>query len=145
MDVSADSSNANLHDAVLLLAASTPVTSGSDTETSTDASTNVTPVGSGTPTGSVVVLSRDRSGTIIARPVWDPTHTRSRYGRDSVPPSPSDSSRPEMETKDEVDGDGDVDVDRSIMGPRSRRHSTALAFSSQRFRSQGTSGCALNL
>ncbi|QRV90417.1 MYND Zn-finger protein [Ceratobasidium sp. AG-Ba] len=41
------------------------------TAQSSDASANATPVGSGTPTGSVVVPGRDRSGTVVGRPVWD--------------------------------------------------------------------------
>ncbi|QRV75660.1 MYND Zn-finger protein [Ceratobasidium sp. AG-Ba] len=41
------------------------------TAQSSDASANGTPVGSGTPTGSVVVPGRDRSGTVVGRPVWD--------------------------------------------------------------------------
>ncbi|QRW24350.1 MYND Zn-finger protein [Rhizoctonia solani] len=42
-----------------------------NTAQSSDASANVTPVGSGTPTGSVVVPGRDRSGTVVGRPIWD--------------------------------------------------------------------------
>jgi hypothetical protein len=96
--------------------------SNSDTEMSTDASTAATPVESGTPTGSVVIPSRDRSGTIIARPVWDPTPTTAtatthRTHRGSPSPSPStDTSRPDTETEDD---DGDIDMDRT---DRSRRH-----------------------
>jgi hypothetical protein len=43
----------------------------SDADVSTDNSIAATPQGTGTPTGSVVVPSRNRSGTIIARPIWD--------------------------------------------------------------------------
>ena len=91
-----------------------------------------TPQESGTPTGTVVVNSRDRSGTIIARPIWDhiPTTTgaapnpaaatvlpfqttttrtrRLRHHRELPPESPSDTSRPDTETED----DGDIDMDR---------------------------------
>ncbi|KAG8730461.1 hypothetical protein FRC11_006649 [Ceratobasidium sp. 423] len=42
-----------------------------NTAQSSDASANATPVGSGTPTGSVVVPGRDRSGTVVGRPIWD--------------------------------------------------------------------------
>ncbi|EJF55994.1 hypothetical protein BD309DRAFT_973691 [Dichomitus squalens] len=94
-----------------------------DTDTSAETSTNATPNGSNTPTGSVVVPGRDRSGTIIARPVWDqPTNTirRAHRSRLNVPaasagPSTSTSaanSRPETETED----DGDVDMDASRDG-----------------------------
>lgn len=44
---------------------------GSDPDTSTDTSRNQTLAGSNTPIGTVEVLGRDRSGTIIARPIWD--------------------------------------------------------------------------
>ena len=96
----------------------------SDTDASTDTSIATTPLGSGTPTGSVVVPSRDRSGTIIARPVWDrppttttnaltttPTTTNANTTRRS-PPS-TDISRPDTETEDDGDGDADIDMDRS--------------------------------
>ncbi|KAI0737115.1 hypothetical protein C8Q80DRAFT_1214800 [Daedaleopsis nitida] len=91
-----------------------------DTDTSADTSTNATPNRSNTPTGTVVVPGRDRSGTIIARPVWDqPANTTRRPHRSrlnvpaaSAGPSTSTSaanSRPETETED----DGDVDMDTS--------------------------------
>ncbi|OJT07817.1 MYND-type zinc finger protein samB [Trametes pubescens] len=94
-----------------------------DTDTSADTSTNATPNGGNTPTGTVVVPARDRSGTIIARPVWDqPTNAgganarrphRSRLNVPAASAGPSTStsaanSRPETETED----DGDVDMDR---------------------------------
>ncbi|KAH9895309.1 hypothetical protein C8Q73DRAFT_774162 [Cubamyces lactineus] len=90
-----------------------------DTDTSAETSTNATPNGGNTPTGTVVVPARDRSGTIIARPVWDqPANTTRRPHRSrlnvpaaSAGPSTSTSaanSRPETETED----DGDVDMDR---------------------------------
>ncbi|KAG8725170.1 hypothetical protein FRC09_006793 [Ceratobasidium sp. 395] len=53
------------------------------TAQSSDASANATPVGSGTPTGSVVVPGRDRSGTVVGRPVWDDAP---RPGWDGQPP-----------------------------------------------------------
>ena len=91
----------------------------SDTDVSTDNSIAATPQGTGTPTGSVVVPSRDRSGTIIARPIWDqlpPTTAaaarRVRRHRELPPESPSPStsaSRAETETED----DGDIDMDRA--------------------------------
>ena len=100
---------------------STPTGSrAQDTDTSTETSTNATPNGSNTPTGTVTVPGRDRSGTIIARPVWDqPTNTNRRVHRfhlgtadASAGPSTSTSaanSRPDTETED----DGDVDMDTS--------------------------------
>ncbi len=48
-----------------------PPTTIATTDVSADASIAVTPQGSGTPTGSVVIPARDRSGTVIGRPVWD--------------------------------------------------------------------------
>ena len=90
--------------------------SDADTSTSTDTSRHQTPAGSNTPTGAVEVPGRDRSGTIIARPIWDTaalpprrTHrTRDRQGTISVSTSRG-ASRPETETED--DGDGDLDMD----------------------------------
>ena len=91
-----------------------------DADTPAETSTNATP-SSGTPTATVVVNSRERSGTIIARPMWDEplgTHltVRSRplRTRTRIPTSPdesTDNSRPETETED--DGDADVDMDQS--------------------------------
>ncbi|KAF5379739.1 hypothetical protein D9615_005833 [Tricholomella constricta] len=162
MDISsaADTSSTSLHDALLLLSASThraststsastsaATTPGSDTEMSTDASTAATPVGSGTPTGSVIVPApvRDRSGTVIARPSWDPplpsqrSRGRERRGG-SGGESPvyayntDESSRPETETEDEVDADGDVDMERAGASgsgtARQRRRGTVVASSS---------------
>ncbi|KAH9937923.1 uncharacterized protein BXZ73DRAFT_76542 [Epithele typhae] len=92
-------------------------------DTSAETSTNATPNRSNTPTGSVVVPGRDRSGTILAQPVWDqPANTARRAHRarpvqdNSAGPSTSTSaanSRPETETEDDGDGDGDVDMDTS--------------------------------
>ncbi|KAH8104409.1 hypothetical protein DFH11DRAFT_1647848, partial [Phellopilus nigrolimitatus] len=41
------------------------------TTVSTDISANATPLGSGTPTGTVTVPGRHRSGTVVARRNWD--------------------------------------------------------------------------
>ncbi|KAH8111250.1 hypothetical protein DFH11DRAFT_1794287 [Phellopilus nigrolimitatus] len=46
-------------------------TSDAETTVSTDTSTNATPLGSGTPMGTVIVPERDRSGTVVARRIWD--------------------------------------------------------------------------
>ena len=56
---------------ILLLSDSVahPSNSNSDTDISTDTSIAATPQESGTPTGTVVVNSRNRSGTIIVRPI----------------------------------------------------------------------------
>ncbi|KAH7926352.1 hypothetical protein BV22DRAFT_1087158 [Leucogyrophana mollusca] len=88
-------------------------------DTSAETSTNATPLSSGTPTGAVLVNTRERSGTIIARPVWDAPSTtaevshqhRSRRTRATTasPPDSTDNSRPDTETED----DGDVDMDQS--------------------------------
>lgn len=117
---------------ILLLSdsGSQPSNSNSDTDVSTDNSTAATPQGTGTPTGSVVIPSRDRSGTIIARPVWDqpagtnpvalmPPRGRRIRHRELPPESPSpstDASRAETETED--DGDGDIDMDRTADSER---------------------------
>ncbi|KAH8104407.1 hypothetical protein DFH11DRAFT_122312 [Phellopilus nigrolimitatus] len=45
--------------------------SDAETTVSTDTSANATPLGSGTPTGTVVVPGRDHSGTVVARRIWD--------------------------------------------------------------------------
>ncbi|KAI0031123.1 hypothetical protein K488DRAFT_35573, partial [Vararia minispora EC-137] len=89
-----------------------------DPDTSTDASTTQTPDGSNTPTGTVEIPGRDRSGTIIGRPVWDSSTTtirRAHRARErDEPPSAStsrDTSRPETETED----DADVDMDRDVI------------------------------
>lgn len=95
-------------------AASAAAGSDADTSTSTDTSRNQTPAGSNTPTATVEVPGRDRSGTIIARPIWDTTtlpprrniRTRDRQGTVSVSTSRG-VSRPETETED----DGDVELD----------------------------------
>jgi hypothetical protein len=89
----------------------------SDTDASTDTSIATTPLGSGTPTGSVVVQSRDRSGTIIARPVWDrppPTTTTTTATANArrSPPSTDISRGPDTETEDDGDADADIDMDR---------------------------------
>lgn len=90
-----------------------------DADTSTDTSTNDTPVRSGTPTGTVLVPGRERSGTVVARPVWDEPnlnatgsrhriHHRARGTFQSSPADSTDTSQPNTETED----DGDVDMDR---------------------------------
>ncbi|KAF8885468.1 hypothetical protein BD779DRAFT_1471594 [Infundibulicybe gibba] len=134
MDVSPSGSRAD--QAALVQGTSAP---GSDTDvdTSTENSATVTPLGSSTPTGSVIVPGRDRSGTIIARPVWDapapntnqastttrqPSHQVQDSDNDRASPTPSgstDVSRPDTETED--DGDGDVVMDRV----ERRRHNNA--------------------
>ncbi|KAF9016140.1 hypothetical protein BDZ89DRAFT_1166425 [Hymenopellis radicata] len=68
-------------------------------DTSTEVSTAPTPLGSNTPTGAVVVPGRDRSGTIIARPTWDPPRAQRQP---PASPSPS-SSRQDTETEDDDD------------------------------------------
>ncbi|KAF8649261.1 hypothetical protein AX16_005914 [Volvariella volvacea WC 439] len=119
-----------------------PSASGSDTDISADNSTAVTPLGSTTPTGSVVIPGRDRSGTIIARPVWDPQPTNGatatapdtalaiavaaplpiptprrgrEHRRDNPESSPSASATDisRPETETEDDGDGDVDMENA--------------------------------
>ncbi|KAG2017350.1 hypothetical protein CC2G_006865 [Coprinopsis cinerea AmutBmut pab1-1] len=104
----------------------------SDTDMSADASMATTPLGSGTPTGSVVIPNRDRSGTVIAPPtrprdtVPTPTtatapptishhHHRTVTARThhyrSSNASSTDTSRPETETEDDGEPDSSADVD----------------------------------
>jgi hypothetical protein len=94
-----------------------------DADTSTDTSTTATPIRSNTPTGTVLVPGRDRSGTVLGRTVWDqpPPLPRNRVQRRQI--TPEDTSRPDTETED----DGDVDMDRTgardtSPSPERRRH-----------------------
>lgn len=98
---------------------------------STDTSANATPSGSGTPTSTVIVPGRDRSGTVVARQVCDnqpaaceqaiagTTMARSRTVRarmaEASTPSTS-TSRPDTETEDdsEPDADGDVEMETAM-------------------------------
>lgn len=89
---------------------SSATSNDTDADTSTDTSTNATPIRSGTPTGAVLVPGRERSGTVVGRPIWDqptaaPRH-RAHRARQQFPVSP-DTSQPNTETED----DGDVDMD----------------------------------
>ncbi|KAI0259124.1 hypothetical protein BC834DRAFT_661159 [Gloeopeniophorella convolvens] len=106
---------------------------GSDVDTSTDTSTNQTPAGSNTPTGTVEVPGRDRSGTIIARPIWDTstalsprrTHrTRDRQGTISASTSRG-ASRPETETEDDADADLDMDTNQDTTDNSPERPQTS--------------------
>ena len=93
--------------------------SSREIDTSAETSTNATP-SSRTTTATVVVNSRERSGTIIARPMWDEppgtnlsVRSRPLRPRTRMPTSPdesTDNSRPETETED--DGDADVEMDQ---------------------------------
>ncbi|TDL16402.1 hypothetical protein BD410DRAFT_844448 [Rickenella mellea] len=110
-------------------------TSDAETSVSTDTSANATPLGSGTPTGSVVVPGRDRSGTVVARPIWDTQpppqpesfrlsrrrtlRARARQPQQVATTSSSSTSRPETETED--DGDQDVDGDIEMSQDQARR------------------------
>lgn len=103
-----------------------------DADTSTDTSTNATPVRSGTPTGTVLVPGRERSGTVVARPVWDDPnpnaagprhrthHHRARGAFQASPSGSTDTSQPNTETED----DGDVDMDRDRDDDSPERHTT---------------------
>ncbi|KAH7884857.1 hypothetical protein F5I97DRAFT_1812282 [Phlebopus sp. FC_14] len=107
-----------------------PYSRETDADTSAETSTNATP-GSSTPTGTVVVNARERSGTIIARRVWDdsprtndtvryrPHRTRPRAS--ASPDGSTDNSRPETETEDDADGDVDMgrphDNDNATLSP----------------------------
>ncbi|TFK24843.1 hypothetical protein FA15DRAFT_704272 [Coprinopsis marcescibilis] len=95
--------------------ASTPG-ANSDNDMSTDNSMTTTPQGSGTPTSSVVIPNRDRSGTLTGRPWADNSAStsrhRSRSHRNNASSTTStDVSRPETETEDDGDAEADVDMD----------------------------------
>jgi hypothetical protein len=102
---------------------------GSDPDTSTDTSRHQTPAGSNTPTGTVEVPGRNRSGTIIARPIWDPAALlaprRTLRARDRQGTISASTSRPETETED--DGDGDLDMDSAQEGADERTQTSPLA------------------
>lgn len=83
-----------------------------------DASTTV---GASSQTGTNIAGTRERSGTIVPRPVWEnnwvtnttlrPRQNRTRGTTTTSPDESTDNSRPETETED--DGDADVDMDQS--------------------------------
>ena len=146
MDISPSASGSI--DILLTTSSSTPSGAPSTSNSDTDMSTTATPIRSGTPTGSVVIPGRDRSGTIVARPVWDPApasattaiaregannrnsagrHRSYRrdagFSRSSASASPStDNSRPETETEDEGDEQGGNDRDNDLNRAERRRH-----------------------
>ncbi|KAH8110363.1 hypothetical protein DFH11DRAFT_1880637 [Phellopilus nigrolimitatus] len=64
-----------------------------ETTVSTDTSANVTPLGSGTPTGTVTVPGRHRSGTAVAR--------LALYAGAATPSA--STSRPDTETEEDAD------------------------------------------
>ncbi|THH05113.1 hypothetical protein EW146_g9991 [Bondarzewia mesenterica] len=87
-----------------------------DADTSIDTSANATPAGSNTLMGTIEVPGRDRSRTIVTRPIWDtaitihPRHNFCTCDRQGTVISPSTSvntSRAETET----DNDANVDMD----------------------------------
>jgi hypothetical protein len=148
MDFSPGEGSTSVTSHILLLSDSVvqPSNSNSDTDVSTDVSVAATPQESGTPTGTVVVNSHDRSGTIIARLIWDhiptttgaapnpttatavpfqtiTTHTRRLPHHRELPlESPSDTSRADTETEDE----GDINMDQMIWKKRKRRRKTIV-------------------
>jgi hypothetical protein len=86
-----------------------------DSTTSAETSFGSTPVRSITPVGTVTVSARERSGTIIARPRWDPTLAPPTRRAEASGSTSTDNSRPETETED--DGDVDMDRDRADTSP----------------------------
>ncbi|KAL4074937.1 hypothetical protein V8B97DRAFT_2022540 [Scleroderma yunnanense] len=80
-----------------------------------------TTVGAGSQAGANIAGTRERSGTIVPRPVWEhtsgsntilrPRQNRTRGTTTTSPDESTDNSRPETETED--DGDVDVDMDQS--------------------------------
>lgn len=110
-------------------------TSDAETTVSTDTSANATPIGSSTPTGTVIVPGRERSGTVLGRPQWDrdsrqeqttrttPVQSRAisrhrtiRGGRLETSTPSTSTSRPETETEDDGEHEGDGDVEMSQEG-----------------------------
>ena len=91
----------------------TPSSSGDVSDSaSADTSANATPAGGNTPTGSIIVNSRDRSGTVIARPPWDQqqaTRSDSQSGPSSSRGDPQRSGD-ELETEPENQSENDADT-----------------------------------
>lgn len=81
------SANGSSETFLLSTTSSNPSGAPSASNSDTDMSTTATPIGSGTPTGSVIIPGRDRSGTIIARPVWDPSPAPDNTDPANLPPT----------------------------------------------------------
>lgn len=126
--------------------------SSHEADTSAETSFNPTPQGSDTPTVTVLVNARERSGTIIARRAWDdpviaPTTIRARTHRvrptTASPDESTDNSRPETETED--DGDADVDMSQDtddsaappVSAPRVRQPSRSMTLTQRPRRAVG--------
>lgn len=126
--------------------------SSHEADTSAETSINPTPQGTDTPTVTVVVNARERSGTIIGRRGWDdpviaPTTIRARARRvrptTASPDESTDNSRPETETED--DGDADVDMSQdtddsavpSVSVPRVRHPSRSMTLTQRPRRAVG--------
>ena len=100
---------------------------------SADTSSNATPVGGNTPTGSVTIeaQSRERSGTVVARPVWDPpagspsrrqnrsSQFRRHRRNDAVGPGTDDDLTTEPE--------GEAEAGRSPGQPSNDQHTARMA------------------
>lgn len=126
--------------------------SSHEADTSVETSVNPTPQGPDTPTATVLVNARERSGTIIARRAWDdpviaPTTIRARTHRvrptTASPDESTDNSRPETETED--DGDADVDMSQDtddsaappVSAPRVRQPSRSMTLTQRPRRAVG--------
>lgn len=126
--------------------------SSHEADTSAETSVNPTPQGSDTPTVTVLVNARERSGTIIARRAWDDpviasTTIRARTHRvrptTASPDESTDNSRPETETED--DGDADVDMSQDtddsaappVSAPRVRQPSRSMTLTQRPRRAVG--------
>ncbi|KAG2031744.1 hypothetical protein BDR03DRAFT_971906 [Suillus americanus] len=126
--------------------------SSHEADTSAETSINPTPQGTETPTVTVLVNARERSGTIIARRAWDdpvivPTTIRARAHRirptTASPDESTDNSRPETETED--DGDADVDMSQDtddsaappVSAPRVRQPSRSMTLTQRPRRAVG--------
>ncbi|KAG1735288.1 uncharacterized protein EDB91DRAFT_1144727 [Suillus paluster] len=124
--------------------------SSHDADTSAETSINPTPQGADTPTVTVLVNARERSGTIIAHRAWDdpvpaPATLRARLHRarptTASPDESTDNSRPETETED--DGDADVDMSQDTddgatpSAPRVRQPSRSMTLTQRPRRAVG--------
>lgn len=113
---------------------------------SADTSANATPVGGNTPTGSVTIeaQARERSGTVVGRPVWDaqqPPGSPSRRAR-------AQRHRPHNDTgtEDEAGTEGDdVEGTARMGGTPGQPHPARMAVIVQADGSDGTGMDGMNM
>jgi hypothetical protein len=97
---------------------STPGPVATTSDTSNDTSPTSTPHGGNTPTGSVVVPGRDRSGTVVARPVWDTTlanrndsHARRRSTLPAAAPTATTSTAASTSARTDTEPESEADAE----------------------------------